>query len=422
MAGAYEAFLSARNQAGQEQNQQLGMLSQLAQLQGVLSQQQEQQQLHAVLSSDLAPEAKQAALMRVPGGMGLLSQMYQVQEHQAKAQQLQREQAFRDPKNLAQFMDPGQTIQPATAVDDNGNPNPVAQMPGKLNAPRMLQGALSAGVVDPLAYAKEQITENKPQFAPSRSPGYFQNNQWVPTPENRAPEASSPVAKLLAEREAVAKTNPNDPRLKIYDAAILHQTNPQAQRIINMPQPLPVQMHTDNEGNLWERARGGNWTRAMAGDKQLTTRMPGNAEAKQLTAQQAMSAINEQITELQNHIKSSEGVVSGTVGVKGLVGRVSETGIGLIPGHEFDRTPALDAQSKKELIIGNIRSLLDSGHFSNEDKRRAEQAIGTSGLLTTPGNAVNSLENLRTFLKAKTPAKAPAAPSGTPSAEDFFRK
>ncbi len=86
MLNPMDSFLRGRAQAGQEQTQaiqnatgQVGLLTHLQQL-------QQQQQLRDVLASDLAPEQKQAALMKTPAGLGILKQMQDMEHSRQQAE------------------------------------------------------------------------------------------------------------------------------------------------------------------------------------------------------------------------------------------------------------------------------------------------------------------------------------------------
>ena len=191
----------------------------------------------------------------------------------------------------------------------------------------------------------------------------------------------------------------------------------------NPAQESPVQTHTDSEGKVWEKTRGGPWRPAiLPNGTQMTS---GTAPAKAASQDETFDAIDKQIVELQQLIRNNEGLGTGTVGPKGLVSRVAETVSGLIPGNEFAPTPALSADSKKELIVANIRNLMDKGQLSKDDRQRIDNALGTSGLLTTAGNAIDNLESVRNFLKAKKTKKNIIIPTegnaGKAKFEDFIR-
>lgn len=208
---------------------------------------QQVQQALGILGLQARLEEQAQTREMAPLRRGLLDA--QLNDLKLKAAQAQRTDAFR--QRLPEFMTPGAPAQEAVPVPPDeigGGPGrqAIPAAPGRLDVPGLMQAGVAAGAIDPIAYAKELQTEQKPQFAPNNSPGYFQNGQWNPTPENRKPEASSPVAKLLAERDAIPQ---GDPRRQVYDQAITHATNPQQQRIIIPPQPRQLQLTTDAQGN-----------------------------------------------------------------------------------------------------------------------------------------------------------------------------
>ena len=190
----------------------------------------------------------------------------------------------------------------------------------------------------------------------------------------------------------------------------------------------PVQTYTDGQGVLWEKPRGRDWIKArIAGGQGEMTPKPQVAGVKSLMKaseqSQTLDAITRQIDELDAHISKNEGMVSGTVGPKGLANRLYEVGAG-VAGVGMS-TPALETQSKKELLIANIRKMVSgSGVFTNKDADRVEAAIGV-GIMANPANTKRALADLRTFVnekRASVPAASSQSPSGKkPRAEDYFR-
>lgn len=422
MGGVLAARRFNEDTQARQTEQQMGQLGMLQAIQ----RQQQQQALQGILTSDLPDDQKMAALSSGKAGvLGIQAahSLAQVQQQQATLDQNRRATNFRRPGNLAQFMTPGQPAIPPGLDELGGGPGRPAQ-PGQIDPQKLLSGAVAAGLIDPLAYAREQITENKPHFAPRDSPGYYQNGRYVPTPVERV-GTPSPLARLLSEKQALL---PNDPRHKMYDAAITHATNPQAQRIIMPSQEPPVQTYTDGDGKLWERKRGGGWTPAVMGVGQpgmVPRPKPGAAADKAKATRTSeenklYDSIDRQIDELATHVKNNEGTVTGTVGPKGLANRIYEVAAGAanidVP------TPALDLQNKKELIIANARKLVAGGGvFTNKDAERVEAALGT-GFMANPNNTARALADLKVFIKDKR-GQTPNSPrpDNAPKAEDFFR-
>lgn len=234
----------------------------------------------------------------------------------------------------------------------------------------------------------------------------------------------SPLAALLSERAALP---PGDSRIAAYDDAIKKQTTHQPPVNIYSGSLTPaIDTRTGKPTFIQPSGREDRPPRVITDYAPLPK--PGDEKAAEKRNQelQNFSAIDQQITDLQKLIRVGEGTFTGTVGLKGIAGRTIETLSGLVPGNEFNVTPALQVQSKKELLIGSIRKLIDSGTLSNQDKERLENAIGTGGSLTsatTPGNAIQALDDLRKFLRMKLPRSSNNGQAGDakPKAEDFFR-
>lgn len=136
----WSAFANARKQVTDEESRKL-------------------QQAIGVLSLQGQMEDRDLNRQLMPSKLALLQS--QVAEANAKNTLRQRETAFRDPANLAQFMTGGSPAIPPADDSIGGGPGRAA-VQGQLDPRRLLQGAVAAGVVDPLAYAKEQQLENKP--------------------------------------------------------------------------------------------------------------------------------------------------------------------------------------------------------------------------------------------------------------------
>lgn len=257
---------------------QVGILDHLRQVNEI-------NQIKSIMQSASSPDdaVQKLAQSGIPKAVEAANQIVQLRAHQTALEQAKRVSDWRS--TAGQYIQPGQ---PAT----EGSPMPDASIGGGPAQPAMpatgptmdlsglLRSGVSAGAIDPLAFAKEHLAEQQPKFAPSRSPGYFVGGKWMPTPENAAPAAVSPLAKLIQERDALP---PGHPNRTVYDTAITHTTDPRSQVTVNTPEP-PVQTYTDAKGNLFERKRGASaWTQAVGPDgKPITGKVPPNPAAEQL--------------------------------------------------------------------------------------------------------------------------------------------
>lgn len=214
--GPLAAYLSVRDQNGRaslvDTQNSVGQVGILQHIQAA----QQAQQVRGIMANAKSPEDAIPALMQAgPVGLQTAGVIAQLQQHMTALGQAKREAAFRDPANLQQFMTPGS---PASAAppDDLGGGPPKPAMPGQIDPQRLLSGAVAAGVVNPLQYAQEQISNNKPTYAPRNSPGYWQGGIFNPTPQPAAANTKN------------------------------------------------VQMFTDAQGNPWERdPTSGTWHRGV---------------------------------------------------------------------------------------------------------------------------------------------------------------
>lgn len=94
-------------------------------------------------------EGKRNQINAVSGVQSIMARDAEMKSARLKAEEDARKAAFYSPQNRAQFMTPG--APPATAVDDDGNPNPAVA--GKFDFPRFLEAGASQGIVNPETYA-----------------------------------------------------------------------------------------------------------------------------------------------------------------------------------------------------------------------------------------------------------------------------
>lgn len=245
--------------------------------------------------------------------------------------------------------------------------------------------------------------------------------------DKAAIDKNSTLAKLIAERDAL----PNgSPERETYEKMITHTVNPQAQKIIvpqreNQPQWLDIEDPLDHSKSIKvnpalyneDKYKTGDKTGVLGGSKVSTTAGTKTAKAEEQNA--TIDEIMRQIDEMKMHVKNNEGTFSGTVGPKGAVNRLFETGAGVV-GADVS-TPALELESKKELLIANIRKLVaGGGQFTDKDAKRVESSLGT-GMMANPKNTLKSMDDLITFMKSKRGGGKKDNASSRPKAEDFFR-
>ena len=104
---------------------------------------------------------------------------------------------------------------------------------------KAVQALIAAGTPQSIALAaKLKGMMPKPAEPYTLAPGAQRrgadNSIVAEAPQRLPTQQPSPVARLIAERDAIPQ---GDPRRNIYDQAITHATNPQQQRIIIPPQP-----------------------------------------------------------------------------------------------------------------------------------------------------------------------------------------
>jgi hypothetical protein len=426
--GAVEGYQDVQGRAQALQQGQLQSLSALSQL-------QEKAQLRQIMqnSPDLATATTSLMKLGSPLAIQTAQSLATLQEHQSKVAANARMDKFRTDLASGAFDTPGRPAEPAHELppDQAGPVNPyIPAVAPRLDMQKMVRGGLMASD-DPIKAAAELRAENKPvpigrgglAVPDASSPGGFRQ-VMPPAP---AAQQQENLEQLIAKRDALVAANPNDPRITLYNKAITHKVDPKSQGS-NVTVEAPVQTYTDGSGVLWERARGGAWRKAVLapGSEGMTPKpLPGAAGASKAALKQAeenntYDSIINQIDDMRTHVKNNEGLVTGTVGPKGLANRMYEVGAGVV-GADVP-TPALDLQNKKELIIANVRKLVaGGGQFSNQDALRVERALGT-GLMANPGNTLRALDDLKALIQSKRGGTAGTTGSvSKPKAEDFFR-
>ena len=345
---------------------------------------------------------------------------------------MKKKNDFLTPSNLAQFETGGTPAIPARPTEEvlppdvAGPPAPAtagqAAVPGRIDPQALLAGAVRAGVVDPLAFAKEQITANQPKFAPSRSPGYFQNGQWVATPENQPAPAVSPLARLQNERDAIAARNPNDPRLKQYDQYIakLSTHAPAASTNVYSGSVTPG---VDAQGNsvfIQPSPKADTPPRVVEGVFPPDRVDQRKAAAADIEQGNLARSVRQRITKMSALIQQNP----TSVGLAGAARRVGEavSGVGESLGTPAVPTPAIDFQNEQALLLADVRRLVEKDpNLSKDERERLYQTLG-GGMFQTPSSAVRALQGVLQYVesKKKTPSQGRARSLARPKTETEF--
>jgi hypothetical protein len=138
--------------------------------------------------------------------------------------------------------------QQVTALGENPDPNKLVQIASRFASPDRVMATHQA------AADRAAAAANRPDNRPEILRLQDAMNNLLPTDPNREAIAariknlserpdksasSSPLGKYIAERDALAAANPNDPRLKLYDKAI-ENYKPGGVTINNNPPGLPL--------------------------------------------------------------------------------------------------------------------------------------------------------------------------------------
>lgn len=269
MAGVMEAFLAARQQAAQQQNQQLGMLAQLAQLQG------------ASADREMKAQLMPLQIQREKGALEKLA---------AEAQQAKEKAAFFSPENQQQFM----------------------SEPGKLNFDRLLETAAARGFVNPEVYANHKAQQEQ------RKADAEQRTQIA----REAIESKAEIARQRSEDQRLTAAERNQARMDMIRlAASLRQP----------PQPVaPTIVQTDSGPMVLPR--GSNQAVPILGSdgqpvrgKATEKAMPASAIKTLMENQQNLRRAEQALALVQG---KSTGTAVGDTQATGWKGLLSTTEIG----------------------------------------------------------------------------------------------
>ena len=205
------------------------------------------------------------------------------------------------------------------------------------------------------------------------------------------------LSKLIAERNALPQ---GDPRRAAYDDAIKKQTTREPPIQINMPTASGMTEIKDASGKIIKGAY------QVGRDGKLIFTPIGEAPPTAAAAKAAKEAGEQELTvdSVRARVKRMSELIQGNAGVVGPAGiarRMGETVVGAIPGAGGIPTPAIDYENEKNLMVADVRKLIEKDpNLSNQERETLSRTLG-SGTFQTPGSAIRTLNNVVSFIEGK---------------------
>jgi hypothetical protein len=212
------------------------------------------------------------------------------------------------------------------------------------------------------------------------------------SPASAKPTASTNIAKLIAERDALP---PGDPRRQIYDKAIEKASTHQA----------PVNVYSgsltagvDAQGNpvfVQPSGREGVPPRVVEGVRPMPKPADERVAQAEREAEATVESVRKRISDMSAQLQGN----AGLVGPAGIVRRIGESAAGVVA--PSIQTPALDYQNNLRLLLADVRKIVEKDpNLSNQERQALYESLG-GGTFQTPGSAMRALNNVLDFVERK---------------------
>ena len=233
----------------------------------------------------------------------------------------------------------------------------------------------------------------KPEGQPIGSGGLrLPDGTIVPPAARPTAPTASPIAKLIAERDALPE---NDPRRKLYDNAITRQTTHQPSVNVYSGSLTAAVDAAGNPVFVQPSGRPGVDPRVVPGVRPPPSPAAVKAAAGRAEQEATVESIRARVNRMSGLIQGNTGIV----GPAGIARRMGETAAGVVaPGVP---TPAIDYENEKNLMVADIRKMIEKDpNLSNRERETLSQTLG-GGTMQTPGSAVRTLNNVLQFIEGK---------------------
>ena len=232
-----------------------------------------------------------------------------------------------------------------------------------------------------------------------------------PVNPNRRTELESPIAKLMREKNALP---PGDPAHAAYAEAIKKASTHQPQVQVNYPPSagFGINPATGKEGH-YTIGKDGN----LRWDAVQPIPTPGVRKEAAAAADDALTvdSVRQRVAKMAALIQGNTGVV----GPLGIARRVGEAAGGMVVPNI--PTPALDYENEKNLMVADVRKLIEKDpNLSNQERETLSRTLG-GGTLQSPGSAIRTLNNVLQFIEGKKlrgPSKGSTARPAMPKRGD----
>lgn len=301
-------------------------------------------------------------LQQVGAVQGLLAKMQKEQQQQQEIQQL---------KSVMQ-QSGGSPEKAISALLQHGTPNAI-------HLASQLKGLVA-----------------KPDLKPMGAHGLYDpaTGTTIPPPAVDPKVSESPLAKLWREKAALP---PGDPRHADYVDAIKKASTHQPAVNVYSTNLTPAVNERGEPVFVQPSGRPGVDPRVVPGIKPPPT--PGERKDAAVAAENELTIQN-----VRDRVNKMSALIQGNtaiVGPAGIARRIGEATVGAIPGAGGIPTPALDYENEKNLMVADIRKLIEKDpNLSNQERETLSRTLG-GGTLQSPGSAIRTLSNVLNFIEGK---------------------
>ena len=337
-------------------------------------------QIDNILGPSILQTWNNANQKRETGEIQRAQGLMQIQGLLAKRQQEQRTQ---------------QEVDAIKGVMSQNSGNPQAQLQGLLNLGTPTAAAMAQQLKGMIPKPAEPYT-----LAPGGQRRGVNNEILAEAPMRPTQPREFAPPEIVRLQQTLDKLPPDSPMRGALSARIKMLTERPAGVTVNMPQSSDLMQKPD-----------GSYVRVRIGKNGAVEEVPlGNvqppksaseraAEAKAAAAQAEDTATVESVRQRVAKMSALIQGNTGVVGPAGIARRMGETAVGVVaPGIP---TPAIDYDNEKNLMVSDIRKLIEKDpNLSNQERETMYKTLG-GGTMQTPGSAVRTMNNVLSFIEGK---------------------
>ena len=209
---------------------------------------------------------------------------------------------------------------------------------------------------------------------------------------------------IINLQRALDTLPPGSPYRAQIEARIKHLNAPPAGVTVNMPSSTQTMVGQDGRFYQFRVGKDGTTEAIAIADKdgKPLSPIPTAAQSKdERDAQegvQTVASVRQRIAKMAQLIHGGA-MAGGVVGPAGIASRVGETAAGVV--NPAIQTPALDYDNEKNLLLAEVRKMVEKDqNLSNEERATLQKTLG-GGTLQTSGSALRTLSNVLNYVENK---------------------